>query len=1343
MAFRPYVPEYALRLLAGRDREAPPFALRADAAVLIADIAGFTPMSASLAASGPYGAEELSDLLNAVFNRIAGLVGGYGGTVAKFAGDAVTVVFPVGERPPATAARRAAQCALDLRAAMGDFHAVTTRAGTFALATRAGVGAGRVLLAVVGDQAVRLEHLVAGDAVDRAAAAVRHAGPGEVAVDGALAAAIGVEAGERRGTAIVVGGLARRLRRPAPRRPAAQADPTDDRLAAFLHPAIAERVRRGQSGLVNEHRTVTVAFVALPDLFGGGTAGTSPQRRKAAAAAPRNAGAVARLQRYVAAAVRTIARWDGHLRQVDLGDKGSVLVVAFGAPVRHEDHEERAVRCCLELLGLPGGPFRAGVTTGCVWCGEVGTDDRREYAIVGDSVNLAARLMEAAAPGQLLVDEPTWQGAAGTAVGHPMRPAPVKGRSGTVSTWAVEGVRDADPPRRWAPTLVGRDEELAALHATVRRLAAGHGGVLGLAGDPGIGKSRLAAEAATLAHGLGVAVWSGACRSLGTNTSYRVWRSIWHGLLGLDRLQSPDEQRSALVARLGEHAPLLTPVLNLPLRDSELTGPLDPSTRVELLRSLLLDLLRERAAEGPVLLVLEDCHWIDAPSRALLAFLARNLADRPALLLLTARPIDGGPDPFEPVARLPHFRHLALDELPPAAAMELAHQRMRQLYGPAAEPPADALARVVARAGGNPFYLEELVSLIHARGGDAADLDLPDSVQRVVMARIDQLGEPEKAVLKVASVVGRRFQAEWITGCYPAAGPVDEVARHLERLDELRLTPLLDDGPEPEYAFRHVITQEVAYESLTLRTREALHEGVSAYIERVYADRLAQYVETLAYHWGRTQRKDKQRVWFRAAADAARAAFDNDVAVAYYQRLLTLLPEAESGRVRLDLGSVWHLVGRWVEAEDAYRRAMSIAQATDDRSLLAASQRELGNLFMYARSYAGAIAWLTLAAEQFEQLGDRVGLARSLDRLTYALVQQGSYKEATEVAERHLAIASDADDPAAISAALDHLGLICTYTGDRAGALEYLSRSLQIAGAAGDRRTILHAANNLGNFYATTGDHVNAVACFQRALAVAQEIGYQQPAAVVIGNMGELYHDRGEEGRATRCFAHALRIAVVLGDWTSVANRVASLAATALAQGEAATGERRYGRAIELARKLDAPRFLCEWLCNLAHLLAATGRHAEAEPLNDEALAVAVRHGERGTELRARLLSVRLRVETGRLTPQDAARELRPLEREWNAGPERAAVLDELGRLGPAWDDDRQVAAALYRELYERAPNVEYRRAYERLTGTLLPPALPLPPPPEVAGPVADVEELLGQVEELLGQGAELAGARS
>ena len=197
------------------------------------------------------------------------------------------------------------------------------------------------------------------------------------------------------------------------------------------------------------------------------------------------------------------------------------------------------------------------------------------------------------------------------------------------------------------------------------------------------------------------------------------------------------------------------------------------------------------------------------------------------------------------------------------------------------------------------------------------------------MARLDQLSEGEKATIKVASVIGRRFRASWISNAYPAAGGPQDVARHLERLHELDLTPRRTAAPEPEYQFKHAMTQEAAYQSLTFRMRESLHERVGLLIETANPERLSQYVDVLAHHYGRTQRVDKQRVWFRAAGDAAKAAFANEAAVAYYDRLLPLLPEDETGDVLVQLGSVWQLTGRWAEAEQAYRRAMEVAADAD------------------------------------------------------------------------------------------------------------------------------------------------------------------------------------------------------------------------------------------------------------------------------------------------------------------------------------------------------------------------------------------------------------------------------
>jgi len=1304
VAYRSFVPDYAVRLLAAPG-EGPPFAEHGQGVVLFADIVGFTPLSAALAEAGRHGAEELSTLLNRFFARMVDLVTGHGGTVASFAGDAITALFPLPgpARAQAAATRRAVDCALAMQAASQEFRDVPTAAGTFTLAMRAGLGAGGVLLAVVGDPATRLEHVLAGAALDRAVAAERLAAQGQVRLDPALQLADpGAE---------VAGGPARPRRPP----PAGAAEVAEERLAAFLHPAIAERVRQGQVGLVDERRTVTMAFVGFSGL----------------AADP--AAAIDRLQRFVAAAVRVIGRWGGHLRQVDLGDKGSLLVVAFGAPVRHEHQEERALRCCMDLLALPGGPVRAGVTTGRAWCGEVGSAARREYAVVGDTVNLAARLMEAAPPGQALVDRSTWEGAGGTATARRLEPLAVRGRDGQVDVWAVAGMGErAGPPDRplAAGSMVGRAAELAEVRAAVARVAAGQAVVLAIVGEPGIGKSRLAAEAVGQARELGFTTATGASRSLGPDTSYLPWRAIWRALLGLDPWSSLDEQRHALAARFGEQAPLLGPVLNLPIPENELTGPLDPAARAELLRPLLAGELRALARSAPLALLLEDCHWIDPSSQALLEHLAGDLAGQPVLLVATARPTDGGRQANGALAALPHHRQVALGELAPADAAELARERARQLFGERAPPAPEVIDRVVERAGGNPLYLEELLSLVHGRGpGPGDDLDLPDSVERVVLARLDQLSEGEKAVVKVASVVGSRFRAEWISGCYPAAGSPAEVTGHLRRLEALRLTPLQTTEPAPEYGFRHAITREVTYNSLTLRMRTQLHERVGAHIEATFPDRLAQFADTLAYHYGRTGRTDKQRVWFRAAADAARDAFANQAAIAEYQRLLPLLDGPAAGHALLDLGAVWQLVGRWGDAQQAYLQALGIARAGDDRSLLAAGGRELGDLYIYTKSYAEAVEWLTLASETFDRLGDRRGLSRSLDRLAYALIQQGAYPRAAEVSRRHLLLATETRDQAGMSVALDHLGIISAYTGDQAKALDLLRRSLTVATAAGDRRGVVHAANNLGGLHASRGEHLEALDCASTALRVATEIGYRQMAGVATGNLGELYRERGDHDRATACFANALRIAVELGDWTSVANRVASLAATAADLGDPAAAEQRYRLAIRLARDLEAPHFLCEWLHGLADLLASTGRAGEAEEHNTEALAIAARHAEREVELRARLLALRLQVELGHLPGADAAGQALALGDAWPDPPGRAAVLDAAARLDPDLDQARAAAASLYRELYERGPNVHYRQAYERLTSATLPPAPPLPAVPVAAtGRPADVDELLRRI---------------
>jgi class 3 adenylate cyclase/tetratricopeptide (TPR) repeat protein len=1288
-------------------------ATRTDAVVLFADIAGFTPMSEALAKIGKYGAEELGRILNDYFGCMVELAVAYGGSVVRLTGDALTALFPYDRATGRAVARRAVQCALDMQAAMAGFQAVDTEAGVFRLAMRAGLALGPVLGVIVGDPAARLEYVVAGRTINRAAAAEQCAAVGQVVVDddGLVEASHGIDAFALGHGGHLVTGVETPVG-PTPAGPTGEVDDaTTSSLAPFLHPAIAERLRAGRRGLVNEHRKVTAAFVGFPDL---------PEDDSEAAAS---------LQAYLAAAVRVIGRYGGHLNQIDTGDKGNLLMLLFGTPVAYEDEEERAVRCCLELLRLPGGPFRAGVTTGSAFCGEIGSELRRYYTVVGDSVNLAARLLQAAQPGQLLIDGPTFDQVQSGAVGERLQPITVKGKAGPVSAWAVRAAWDRPGLQLLEPLpagrLVGRDAELRIIHTVARRARAGRGQLLSFSGEAGIGKSRLVAEAVAVGEGLGFAVHGGACRSYGTTTGYLVWRSIVLGLLAVDPASTPDDQRAQLARRMAaygpdwaERAPLLAPVLGMAIPDSNLTRPLEPQTRAELLRSLVLDLVRRQAAAGPLLLVLEDCQWIDPPSMALLEFLARNAADLPVLMMAAARGEVEGTGPLAQLSSLGHCTELRLRDLPAVAAEALAAERLRASYGEDVEPSAEVVRGIAERSGGNPFHVEELVAFLHARRVDPrdlrrfADLELPDSLHRLVLARLDQLGDGEQATIKVASVIGRVFRARWLWGSYPEVGSPEEVARHLERLDALGLTPLRSTVPEVEYGFKHAIIQEAAYDSLAFGMRQTLHEAVGGFIERAYADRLDQYVDVLAYHYGRTRNEDKQRVWFRAAGDAAKAGYANEAAVEHFQRLLPLLGPDETGEVLLQLGAVWHLVGRWDEAEQTYRRTMEVAQRTGDRPLLAASKRDLGILLMRTRSYPEGVTWLTEAAAELERLGDLRGLATALDRLAFAAIQQGAYADADAAADRHLAIATRAGDQREVSGALHNLGLVAWDAGRRDEAVSLLRRAITAAAEVGDERGRGRIASDLAILDAEGGHHGNAVGYLRQAFSIAQRIGDRWVIAHTIGNAAELYLDRGEYAKAARYCAHGLGVALELRDWVLITLGIGRFAAIAAASGEHRQAEALFSRAVTLAQAIGDSAALYAYLHQQAKLSADAGRLEEAERINQEILEAAAEADAR-TRLRAELLSIRLGVALGRLDPTAALARLEAMRAATTETGEQAAVLETIWQVDPTREDARQRAADLYRAHYEQAQTVECREAYARLTGIELPPGPPLPSPLE------------------------------
>lgn len=1276
-----------------------------DAVALFADVSGFSSMSEALGKSGKAGTEELTSILNSYFQPMIDLIQSYGGIVGKFGGDALTVLFPYTAETQATVARRAVQCAVAMQADMGRYEAIQTSAGVYALAMKAGLAMGRVLNMSVGDPSVRLEYIIAGELLDASAEAEHHATRGEIVVQNSMLNLLGaVDIQEVRGDFTCL----RRLAEPAPTAPL---EPLGDvpeaalpTLAAYLHPILAQRVAAGQTGFINEHRKVTSLFVN----FTGFDYDHDPAVGQ-------------KLQPYLTDVIHIIQRYDGYLNKVDMGDKGSKYIIVFGAPVAHENDEERALRCALDLRQLPQAVVQIGINTGFVYCGQVGSSVRQEYTVMGDAVVLSARLMQAAQPGQILVSSTTQRAAGSIFTWQDLPPIRVKGKSSPILLYELLGLPGRTethlPEATYALPLVGRRDLLETAETYLERAERGQGQILGITAEAGLGKSRLNAEIIRIASGRGFRVFIGESQSYGTNVTYLAWHNIWRAIFEISAQDSTAQQLQQLETRLSavnpdfvQRMPLLGAVVNLIIPDNRLTESLDGKTRLDLLFSLLLDCLRDRARTGPLLLVLEDGHWMDAGSLELLAFIGRNLVDLPVLLTVVYRLLPSDDHLVTQLRRFTHFHEIELLDFNEEESNELILLKLAQLSGAEIELPESVIERMVIRAGGNPFYLEEILNYIAGQGIDLKDaaaleaMELPDSLHSLIISRIDQLSESEKMVLKIASVIGRLFKAHWIWSAYPVLGEPEKVRRYLENLHFRDLTPLDRPEPELEYLFKHILTQEVAYDSMAFATREQLHAELGGFLERAYPDQIAQYVPALAFHYGRSRDTEKQRLYFRQAADTAKAAYSNEIAVDYFQRLLKLLPENESAAVLYEIAEVWQWIGRWEEAESTYRQVTALTQASGDSRTHARTQCALGDLLTSTGSYEEATTQLLQARTTFETLDDKDGRMLALGRLSVAYLRQAQYAQVAAASEELLQLAVPQNHFIGQVEANMNLAWMYLDQGNVDDALTSLQRALDLSIEHHYQRGIMHASNDIARAYLAKGDFQSAMTACQRSITVAIEIGYRRFVGIVASNVGELYHQFGDFERALACRVEALLVFIELGDWTSGAITLMNIGEMFSLQGRTAEAERFLARAADLLRQFNIPFILNYCLYLQAQNAFLQQRFAEAEVFNREALEVAATVEDKQTLFQGALLGLRVRFLLGQLDAASGAAELDTLAAEWTADEEQVALHYERWRLNRENEEARQQAAQLYRTLYEGAPNEDFRRRYLELTGEALTP---------------------------------------
>jgi class 3 adenylate cyclase/tetratricopeptide (TPR) repeat protein len=917
----------------------------AQGAVLFADISGFVSRVERIARQGPGALERLREMLSAVFGHLIERTYRSRGDVLKFAGDALVAVWTAREEGLEEAVLAAAHCALEIQ--QRRFHEEELLPELRDVRLRIGITAGEWAHTVVGSEAGGLALLPLGETFAGMGEVAQAAAPGEVVLD---ARAFSLLGGRASAQALEGGRMRLRGLKEAPDErgeepPLPVVEPAA--LRPFVPRTVLGRLEAGHAQWLAEVRPVTVLFANLqePRLMRGG------EREE--------------VQRATLAVQQALATFEGQLLQVVTDDKGILFACVFGLPpLSHEDDAERAPRAALamsEALRAQGLGHGIGITTGRVFCGTYGASPRGEYTVLGDVVNMAARLMQRAAGG-VLCDEATARAARGRVEVEALPPVRMKGKSAPMPLFRVLRARTealsqdvhrlAEQPQLALyralreRALVGRRRELESVRDLVERTAVGLGGVLLVQGEVGLGKSTLLAALLGEAEARGLPCLASAGESASRSLAYHAWRPLLAALLAARaETSSPTPLEDGLREVLSYHphgqqwAPLLSDVLPLRLPDNEVTGAMGADMRGENTRELLVHLLERMLPLRPYVLVFDEAQWLDLDSWELVVEMRRRVPS--VLLALAGRGLAeaGGEAPRQLDAT--GGTRLELQPLSREETLALACRRLGATSLP------EAVARLLyEKTEGHPLFTEVLVDSLREQGVLVVEHDqcrlgvepahlesvrLPETLQGAAISHMDRCPPQQQLALKVASVVGRSFSFRLLQDVHPVEQDRGALAQHLEALVLRHLTRVDRREPELVYAFQHGLFQQAAYELLAASQRRALHRAVAEWYERTRGEEPDVY-PLLAWHWVEAGEATRALHWLDRAGTSAWGRGARNEAVHALQQALALEAQAGLAGTEPVRHARWHRVlgeaafegGGNEEAIERYRHALAV-----------------------------------------------------------------------------------------------------------------------------------------------------------------------------------------------------------------------------------------------------------------------------------------------------------------------------------------------------------------------------------------------------------------------------------
>lgn len=851
------------------------------AATLFADISGFTSITEKLVAQGPQGVEMLSRILNDYFGKLTGEISEHGGDVVNFAGDSLLAIWKIEkDEEEIFILKSVLQCAYRIQEKLHGYETGISAK----LSMRLGIGLGETQTYYLGGIENSWEFLLTGDSVEQAHATEKIAQPGEVILSAKVWELVKnsgyqAEINDKKFRLINIPEtiISKSIVQPK------LAEGSEKSLQSFVPLTITTRLIAGQMQWLAELRRMSILFVNLQN-FNSNTS-------------------IEHAQKVISIVQETAFHFEGILNKIGMDEKGASPLIIFGAPpFAHEDDPLRAVMAAQEIskkLTALGQAHSIGITTGRVFCGAIGGEQCREYAVIGDAINTAARLMQVAESNSILCDSVTQQATNLKVRFSPSKQIQLKGKKDAIAVFNPLTDVESTQTTHHDNLFVGRDFEKNLLYEKLLQINLKR--VVILEGEAGIGKSRLSDYVQKQANDLGHVCFVCTGDAVEKNTSYFAWRNVFRKLLNIEESFKLEERQAQATAYLPEkwreRVALLNSILALDFEEPSFIKEMSGEVRAENIRAMLIDLLHE--IKKPIAITLEDAHWLDSASWALTLEVSRVIDS--LFLFIVTRPIgEPMPSQYRTFLNDETVEYIALGPLSPDEALELVKQRLNVNHLP-----EDMANLIRTKAEGNPFFSEELAYSLRdsklikiensicqiVAGVDLKSFSFPDTVQGVVTSRIDRLPPQEQLCIKVASVIGRIFTYHLLHDIHPIHNDKPHLQSYLTELEKLDLTPLETPNPELTYIFKHAITQDVAYNLMLFAQRKELHQSIAEWYEKQFDD-LSPFYPTLAHHWRHSDNHEKVLHYLELATQQALENFANHEAIDFLNLILNI--EAQS-----------------------------------------------------------------------------------------------------------------------------------------------------------------------------------------------------------------------------------------------------------------------------------------------------------------------------------------------------------------------------------------------------------------------------------------------------------------